>query len=851
MNSIGIKAPVAGWLTPLSVVPDQAFAQGMVGEGVAIDPFVSELRAPCDGTISSIHKSLHACSVRAQNGAEVLLHIGVDSVALQGNGFVAHVKEGQRVATGDLLISFDMDLVAQKAKSLQTMVIISNSYEHGVVIGALDREVGYGDEVFSVDGQLSEESEGCVAPETESAEAYVKLMIASGLHARPAAALSSLSRDFSGEINIGNGAKSANAKSVVALMSLDTKHGDELCVRVVGNGAQAMVDQLVSAIEAGLGDAVVDVAQTQPAERANESKPQTIVLSQKPLFSNIEKVTLTGAGAVRGLATGQAVRLFHEQYEFSESGQGGAQEKARFEAALHNLQVKLKEAAQGASESAEIFSAHLSLLDDPEIIEGTNNLINDGKSAEYACSETLENMAQVFARLQEQKLAERAADLRDIKVQLLALLSGHDPRSVLQSFPEGGILVADEVLPSELVMVPAGRLAGIVMVAGGATSHVAIMAASMGIPTLVAVGGEASRIADEAKLIIDGNAGELRINPDDEELARCVAAVDKRRKEHEENRQSANLDCYSLDGERIEVFANLGHVEDAGVAVREGAEGCGLLRSEFLYIGRAQAPNEDEQLAQYQAIADALEGRPLIIRTLDAGGDKPLSYFPIAAEENPALGIRGVRATFQQEDLFRTQLRAILRVKPYGCCKIMVPMVTSVAELRRVKEMIGEESKALGREVPIEVGVMVEVPAAALTAETLAQEAAFFSVGTNDLTQYGLAMDRCNPALAAQTDALHPGVLRLIEQAAIGAKPLNRTVAVCGGAASDLAAVPILIGLGVTELSATPAVIADIKALIRKLSLAECRALAQAALRAESSEAVRRLVFETEVFKGN
>jgi phosphocarrier protein FPr/phosphocarrier protein len=294
------------------------------------------------------------------------------------------------------------------------------------------------------------------------------------------------------------------------------------------------------------------------------------------------------------------------------------------------------------------------------------------------------------------------------------------------------------------------------------------------------------------------------------------------------------------DGTRIEVFANLGAVAEASVAVESGAEGCGLLRTEFLFMDRAAPPDETEQLAAYQAIAEALQERPLIVRTLDVGADKPVSYLPLPAQDNPALGVRGVRVSFAWPDLFRTQLRAILRVQPAGRVQIMLPMIASLAELKAAREIAAEVASTLGLDLP-PIGVMVETPAAAVTADLLAGTADFLSVGTNDLAQYALAMDRTSAALAAQVDALHPAVLRLVASAAAGGAKQGRTVAVCGSLASEVAAAPILIGLGVTELSAAPAAIPDLKAAIRELAMEPCRDIAERALASASAAEVRSL----------
>jgi phosphoenolpyruvate-protein kinase (PTS system EI component) len=301
-------------------------------------------------------------------------------------------------------------------------------------------------------------------------------------------------------------------------------------------------------------------------------------------------------------------------------------------------------------------------------------------------------------------------------------------------------------------------------------------------------------------------------------------------------REAGDALCRTSDGTRIEVFANLGSVADAEAAVAQGAEGCGLLRTEFLFLDRSTPPSEAEQLAQYQAIADTLGDRPLIVRLLDVGGDKPAPYLDLAAEENPALGLRGIRVGLARSELLETQIRAILSVKPEGRCKIMAPMVASVAELEAVRAIVSR----LGGGV--EVGVMVETPAAAMTADLLSRTAGFLSIGSNDLTQYALAMDRGNASVAAGVDGLHPAVLRLIARACEDARKHERLVAVCGGLAADPLAVPILIGLGVRELSVPPARVAATKAAVGQLLLGPCEALAAEALALDSAAAVRAFV---------
>jgi multiphosphoryl transfer protein len=358
---------------------------------------------------------------------------------------------------------------------------------------------------------------------------------------------------------------------------------------------------------------------------------------------------------------------------------------------------------------------------------------------------------------------------------------------------------------------------------------------------LVAMGLELLSLADGTPVVLDAENGVLRVDPGRSQLSVAEGELDKRRQRRATEQAAAQRDCRTADGTRIEVYANVGSATEAEAAVRNGAEGCGLLRTEFLFLERQSPPDEEEQATQYQHIANALGGRPLTLRTLDIGGDKPIPYLPLPHEDNPALGLRGVRTSLWRPDLLRAQLRAMLSIRPFEQARVLVPMITDPAEIRTVRGMLDEERRAIGRSAPIELGVMIETPAAAVMSDRIAAEADFLSIGTNDLTQYTLAMDRGHPELAARLDALHPAVLRLIARTAGAAISHGRRVAVCGGLASDPAAAPILIGLGVHELSMVPLVIPQLKALIGGVTLDACRELARQALELETAEAVRAL----------
>jgi len=381
-------------------------------------------------------------------------------------------------------------------------------------------------------------------------------------------------------------------------------------------------------------------------------------------------------------------------------------------------------------------------------------------------------------------------------------------------------------------------IVGIATSAGGATSHAAIIASGLGLPMVVGLGRALDAVEDGATLILDGAS--VRIAADDAEVAQTRRQIAARAGRREAARARAHEQTLTADGTHIEVFANLGSAGDVEFAVAEGAEGCGLLRTEFLFLDRDQPPDENEQRAAYQQIAEALGDRPLIVRTLDIGADKPVPWLPLAAEDNPALGLRGIRLQLARRDLLEPQFRALLAVRSAGPLKIMLPMVSMLVELLDARAVLDRLAAEMNVTAP-ELGIMVETPAAALMAESLAQEAAFFSIGTNDLSQYALARDRTNPSVGAGLDALDPAVLRLIDQTVRGGNAHDRVTGVCGGLAAMPEAVPVLLGLGISELSVPAAAIAETKAIVRSLDLAACRALAADALAAPDGARVRAL----------
>jgi multiphosphoryl transfer protein len=502
------------------------------------------------------------------------------------------------------------------------------------------------------------------------------------------------------------------------------------------------------------------------------------------------------------------------------------------------LRAQLQAKADPAK--AAIFAAHEELIEDPDLREIVDSAIAKGKSAAFGWKQAVTTHADRLAALRNALLAQRANDLRDVGLRVLAILTGTETKA--QDYPPNTILIAEDLTPTDTASLDRTRVMGFCTTRGGATSHVAILARSLGLPALAGTEPAALDIPNGTNVVLDGSKGTLRVDPTPEEITQIRGAQERAERRRKEDLAQAHEPATTVDGKRMEVVANIGGLKEAKEVVGFGGEGVGLMRSEFLFMERSSAPTEEEQFEVYKAIAEAVgKTNPLIIRTLDVGGDKPLAYLPIPKEDNPFLGERGVRVGLDRPEILRAQLRAILRASAFGKVSVMFPMIATLQELRDVKAILSEETDRLGVKA-IPTGIMVEVPAAAIMAAQFAPEADFFSIGTNDLTQYTLAMDRGHPKLAPQVDGLSPSVLHLISHTVKGAHAAGKWVGVCGGIASDPHGVPILLGLGVDELSISLPAIPAIKGQIRKLNSEQCRELAEKALAAESAADVRALV---------
>ncbi|WP_337058342.1 phosphoenolpyruvate--protein phosphotransferase [Pseudomonas sp. USHLN015] len=663
----------------------------------------------------------------------------------------------------------------------------------------------------------------------------VPLANAHGLHARPAKELAQLAKGFAGDIRVrvaDSGLPAVSARSLSKLLGLGIRRGQVLELLAEPGIAAEALPVLRQAVEQGLGEEVEPLADGAP-EQPEAELPEAAPAAPAP------GSLLNAVPASPGIAIGPAHVRVARTFDYPARGETPASERKHLHQALAQVRAEIEALVQRSEVKAirEIFVTHLEMLADPALGEEVEARLQRGESAAAAWAGVIAAAAAQQESLQDALLAERAADLRDVGRRVLAKLCG----VVEQAEPERPyVLVLDEMAPSDVARLDRTRVAGILTARGGATSHSAIVARALGIPALVGAGAVVLALEPGTPLLLDGGRGRLVVAPEQALLERARAEHQDRERLLREAEAHKLEPARTRDGHSVEVCANLGDAAGAVAAVEQGAEGVGLLRTEFIFMAHSQAPDLATQEADYRKVFDALDGRPLVARTLDVGGDKPLPYWPIAHEENPFLGLRGVRLTLQRPKVMETQLRALMRASEGRPLRIMFPMVGSVGEWRQARDM----ALRLAEEIPqadLQLGIMVEVPSAALLAPVLAREVDFFSIGTNDLTQYALAIDRGHPTLSAQADGLHPAVLQLIELTVRAAHARGKWVGVCGELAADPLAVPLLVGLGVDELSVSARSVPEVKARIRELSLADAQELAGVALAAESAEAVRAL----------
>ena len=659
-----------------------------------------------------------------------------------------------------------------------------------------------------------------------------------GVHARPAAAWAEAAKALPVALRVRHDGETADPRSLVALLQLGLKAGDTITISASGAGARAALDSFHGTI------ARLTTREKADAARAAEKAAAVPVQGWKPLGT---PAMIAGVAASPGLAIGKVHVLASAELDVVDHPVDLATGGTLLEGALVRTRAQMQALIDdttrrlGAGDAA-IFKAQAGLLDDTDLITLTCQLMVEGHGVAWAWHQAIERMAGQLSALGNPVLAARSADLRDIGRRVLAQIDPGLGLGTLDDLPDAPcILVGGDLAPSDTAALDTNRVAGIATALGGPTSHSAILARTLGLPSVVAAGADLLSQAAGTVAIVDGDTGRIWLDPSDADLTSArawIAAIAARRAAEEAERSRPAI---TRDGHSVAIAANVNRPDQVAEALAQGGEGVGLMRTEFLFLERGDSPSEDEQYEVYRAMIDALDGRPLIVRTLDIGGDKQVPHLHLPKEENPFLGVRGARLLLRRPDLLEPQLRALYRAaRDGGDLSIMFPMITSVAELLTLRERCEAVRVVLDAPV-VPVGIMIEVPAAAVQAHALAKHADFFSVGTNDLTQYALAIDRQNPELASEADSMHPAVLRLIAMTVEGARQHDRWVGVCGGLAGDPFGAALLTGLGVTELSMTPRDLPAVKARLRASDLPALQALAALALTVESAAEVRAL----------
>jgi phosphoenolpyruvate-protein phosphotransferase/dihydroxyacetone kinase phosphotransfer subunit len=696
------------------------------------------------------------------------------------------------------------------------------------------------EQLFARSGDSSPVADASPAEKTGTNIAETRLIIRNriGLHARPAAKFVTTAGKFESSITVFKGERSASAKSINQIATLAALKDDEIRVRAVGPDAKDAIAAIAALNAENFGEKDEEASEV-PFPAVSEAKA-------------VIKGLIHGVAASPGVAVGRAYfyrpvlpeiairNVDDPETEIARLAE--ALTKAR--KAIEMLGAKSKRA--GVESKTTIFDFHRLILDDPDLVKKAQKTIRKERiNAEAAWLRVMQTTLDAYRSLDNAYMQARAADVIDAGNRVFSQLSGQPRNTLLLEAP--AVIVAYDLFPSEVAQLDPRKVLGLVTAVGGSNSHAAILARSLGIPAVIGAGPAVSSVVHGAVIALDGNNGEIWLSPDPkvQEALKIRKAqwLDKKQRLRKESHKPA----VTTDGVTIHITANIGIPRDASEAFKHGAEGVGLFRTEFLFQQRETAPKEDEQHAAYVAAAKAMKGHPVIIRTLDVGADKALSYVIAPRENNPALGERGIRFCLAHRDVFKPQLKALLRAAQKENIKIMFPMVARLAELRAARTLLEEAKRELGIQgiacsKPLEIGIMIEVPAAVAMADRLAKEADFFSIGTNDLTQYVMAADRGNAAVVSLCDSFHPAVLRMVRTAVEAGHRAGIPVNLCGELAGNPDAAPLLIGFGLDELSMNAHCVPEVKAVIRKLSAAKCRNLAKRALKKEDSDGVRQLL---------
>ncbi|NMG08469.1 phosphoenolpyruvate--protein phosphotransferase [Brasilonema sp. UFV-L1] len=673
-----------------------------------------------------------------------------------------------------------------------------------------------------------------------------------GLHARPAAKFVATAARFQSQVKVRNvtkGTEAVRADSINQVSTLGVRQGHELVITATGSDADEALVALKTLVQNNFGE-----EDTSPS-------PYHLTPSPHPPIS-LSPHYLQGIPASNGVAIAP-VFLYHptpihvQQYHVDNLEEEWQRLQVAVQLAHEEIQALFSQTSiQIGDAEAAIFDAHLLFLEDPVVLEAVQQRIFEQHlNAEAAWQAVVNELADNYRTIEDSYLQERVADVMDVGQRVLRVLSRFESHLIISehnpthfNLSEPAILVTTDISPSDTARLDPTKVLGICTTSGSALSHSAIIARRLGIPAIFGLPPEILQVANSTLVALDGEIGRVWIEPEGDIQTALEAKRNAQQIAHQQAMTTAANPAITRDKTRqIKVYANIGGICDTEEALRLGAEGVGLFRTEFLYLERTTPPSEEEQIAVYQRIAQLLENRPLIIRTLDVGGDKPIPYLNFPQETNPFLGWRGIRFCLAHPDIFKNQLRAILKASLGHEIKIMFPMIATVQEIQAAKAILAEVQTELRQadisfDEKMEVGMMVETPSAVVLAEQLAAEVDFFSIGTNDLSQYIMAADRTHPQVATLVDAMHPAVLRMIQQTVQAAHKVGISVGLCGELAANPLAVPILLGLGLDEVSLNPQAIPTFKQAIAQLTMAQAEAIATSALQQDSADKVRTLI---------
>lgn len=835
-SEVPVCSVANGQIINLDEIPDETFAERMVGDGVAVRTSETQIYSPVNGTITSIAKELHAFMLTDDNGLEYLVHIGIDTVNLKGEPFKALVKEGDKVTTNSPVIEVDWSKVTGRVPSNDIMVLCTSEEKMKGVHVSSDKTAKRGVQAFTVTIDGVAKNTASPAASTPASSGNGKFQFSKeivvldkiGLHARPAAKIVKIVKDSGSPVTIIKEGKEAPANSIGSIMQLNVRFQDKITIGV--NAANG--NDIIAKIE----DAINSEANNAPEPTAKKENKLTGFKGSANAKPGIAASAGVGYGKVFLLKDASESREYRAFTSVDD-------EKTLFKKAVKDISEELehKKLSAASKSQREVFEAHSLLITDDQLKQTVYKYILQNNSADKSVDLAVKEIGDELIKSGNEYMAQRKADYVDLSNEIYEKITGKSDDQ-MKHLPEGEFVLASrELLPSQTAQLPMKRIQAIISAEGGATSHASILSQSLGIPSVVGL-GDIVYTLNGKNVAVNGVDGFIEIEPTGETLELVNKTIAKIHEAKQTNLKNAKEPAITTDGVKFKCLGNAATADDVAKAVENGAEGIGLLRSEILLESATTRPTAEEQAQILVNAEKHLQGRPIKFRLFDIGADKQVSFLKMEQEGNPFLGIRGIRLLLKEQELMREQIKGVyLAVKETKMnAQIMIPMISTVTELKQSVKIIEEVRQSI--DAPkIPIGIMLEVPSAIFMIEKLSEYAEFFSIGTNDLTQYMLAADRQNPNLGSLADDFDPGVLQAIALAAKLCNKTGRTLGVCGKLASKMEGALFLVGIGVNEISSSVSSIPDMKAAIREHSMTELQALAQKAITMPDPASARAL----------